>query len=664
MKNAINAYHIAFAVSLLTFLVYLPSLQNDFVDWDDNIYVYLNPYIQSLDTSFFIWAFSDLLYGNNWHPLTWISHALDYAIWGLNPFGHHLTNNILHAFNTFLMVLLVIRLMVTPRILANNKLSSSSADRSVLITAGVSGLLFGLHPLHVESVAWVSERKDLLCAIFFLLTLISYEKYVITDPDSRSLAARFYSKRYLLTLLLFLLALLSKPMAVSLPVVLLILDWYPHYRIQSLRTLWTSLFEKIPFFALAFFSSVMTILAQKTAIAMKEVLDMSTRILVAAQSLFLYLWKMILPYKLIPLYVYPKEVSFLSFQYFFPPLLFAGITIAFSVVAKKNKLWLAVWTYYIVTLMPVIGIVQVGNQSMADRYTYLPSIGPFLMVGLLTALITARSDKPALSRKVLKLVGAWGAVALLVVMSYLTIKQIEIWRNTIVLFSHDIEASPDEHYLAYFIRGKAYKKEGQFDSAIKDFNKAVDLNPYYHQSYHNRASVFAKTGQLDKAIDDYTVSINTRPTPDAYYERGVVFSKQGETDKAIRDFRKAVNMNSRDYEAYTRLGILYGKVGSLKTAIESFDKAIELNPNYPFTYGNRGHAYSLMGDNEKALEDFSKAIELDNRYTRAYVNRGNLYLSTGRKELALRDLQKACDLGNEEACDALQGEENPATGGN
>jgi tetratricopeptide (TPR) repeat protein len=664
MKRDINVYYIAFVVSLLTFSVYLPSLQNDFVDWDDNIYVYLNPYIQSLDTSFLIWAFSDLLYGNNWHPLTWISHALDYAIWGLNPAGHHLTNNILHSFNTFLVVLLVMRLIVAPRKNANNKLSSPSADRSVLMAAGVTGLLFGLHPLHVESVAWVSERKDLLCAFFFLLTLISYEKYIITEQARRNLASRFYNKRYLLTVLLFLLALLSKPMAVSLPVVLLILDWYPFNRIRSLRTLWASSVEKIPFITLAFFSSVMTILAQKTAIAMKEVLDMSTRIIVAAQSLVLYLWKMIMPYKLIPLYIYPREVSLLSFQYFFPPLIIAGITIASLILAKKNKLLLAVWAYYIVTLIPVIGIVQVGNQSMADRYTYLPSIGPFLILGLLAAWITMMADKHRRSGTIFRFIGASGAVLLLVVISHLTVKQIRVWENTLVLFSHDIEASPDEHYLAYFIRGKAFKGEGQFDRAIKDFNKTIDLNPYYHQSYHNRASVFAKIGQLDKAIDDYTVSINARPTPDAYYERGVVFSKQGETDKAIEDFRKVVNMNPRDYEAYTRLGILYGKVGSFSRAIESFDKAIEINPDYHFTYGNRGHAYSLLGDNEKALENFNKAVALDNRYTRAYVNRGNLYLATGRKELALKDFQKACDLGDEESCSAFHGEERPAIDGN
>jgi tetratricopeptide (TPR) repeat protein len=531
------------------------------------------------------------------------------------------------------------------------------------MVAGVTGLLFGLHPLHVESVAWISERKDLLCAFFFLLAIMSYEKYIITEQARRNLPSRFYNKQYLLALLFCLFALLSKPMAVSLPVVLLILDWYPSNRIRSLRTLWASFVEKTPFMALALFSSVMTILAQKTAIAMKEVLDITTRVLVAAQSLVLYIWKMILPLNLIPLYVYPQEVSFLSFKYMSPPLLIAGITITCLILAKKNKLWLAVWAYYIVTLIPVIGIVQVGNQSMADRYTYLPSIAPFLILGLLAAWIAKVADTCLRSRTIFRSFGTLAAVLLLVVMSYLTVKQIKVWENTLVLFSHDIEASSDEHYLAYFIRGKAFKAEGQFDRAIKDFNKAIDLNPYYHQTYHNRASVFAKIGQLDKAIDDYTVSINARPTPDAYYERGVIYSTRGDTDKAIEDFRKAINMNPRDYEAYTRLGILYGKVGSLSRAIESFDKAIEINPNYHFIYGNRGHAYYLMGDNEKALENFNKAVALDKRYTRAYVNRGNLYLSTGRRELALKDFQSACDLGDAKACSAFNGEESPAING-
>jgi hypothetical protein len=215
-------YYVAAAVALLTLLVYLPALQNEFVDWDDNVYIFDNPYIRSLDMAFFKWAFWGF-HAANWHPLTWASHALDYAVWGLNPLGHHLTSISLHALNTFLVVALVTRLLDAYNTKQNRPALN---DRMVLIAAATTGLLFGLHPVHVESVAWVSERKDVLCALFFLLSLLSYLSYVSSNTQ----------KTYLLSLGFFVLALLSKPMAVTLPVVLLILDWYPYGRIRSFKT--------------------------------------------------------------------------------------------------------------------------------------------------------------------------------------------------------------------------------------------------------------------------------------------------------------------------------------------------------------------------------------------------------------------------------------------
>src|SRR5208283_719950 len=247
-------YSVAVFVSLLTFLVYLSCLHNEFVLWDDDRYVYENPHLHPVNAAFFRWAFSDF-YCANWHPLTWVSHALDYAVWGLNPLGHHLTNNILHAVNTFIVVILVAKLLETWRpSRQHNPPLHASQEWSYIVIAAVTGLLFGLHPLHVESVAWVSERKDLLCAMFFLLSTLAYTKYVSNGGGLRN-------KHYILVVFLFAFALLSKPMAVTLPAVLLILDWYPFNRIRSLKTLWAACIEKLPFIALSVASSVTTILA-------------------------------------------------------------------------------------------------------------------------------------------------------------------------------------------------------------------------------------------------------------------------------------------------------------------------------------------------------------------------------------------------------------------
>jgi hypothetical protein len=257
---------IACSVALVTFAVFLPSLRNEFVNYDDGNYVYENPFIRSLDMKLLKSAFTEF-YASNWHPLTWLSHAFDYAMWGLNPLGHHLTNNILHALNTLIVVFLVIRLLEVYRLtMANKGLSQPFINDSTLkITGAATGLLFGLHPLHVESVAWVSERKDLLCAFFFLLTIIAYIRYVMEIKARASInsPSRFFNRNYLFAIGFFILSLMSKPMAVSLPFVLLILDWYPFRRIRSLKTFCTVSTEKLPFFALTLISSVLTILGKK-----------------------------------------------------------------------------------------------------------------------------------------------------------------------------------------------------------------------------------------------------------------------------------------------------------------------------------------------------------------------------------------------------------------
>ena len=396
MKRTTNSkYYLAGLVSLLTLIIYLAALQNDFVAWDDSIYIVVNPYIRSLNMGFFKWAFFSF-YAGYWAPLTWISHALDYAVWGLNPLGHHLTGIILHAVNSFIVVLLIIKLLeVLKERAQQNEPMPFLHERAILITGGVTGLLFGLHPLHVESVAWVAERKDLLCALFFLLSIMQYTDYAKSVSDGSApggLLNRYYNKHYLLAVVFFILALLSKPMAVTLPVVLLVLDWYPLQRIQSFQAFRQAAVEKIPFFALSLFSSIITILAQRGggALSSIETIPLSIRLLVSARALISYLWKMLWPLNLVPFYPYPKqsEMSALSiFEYLLAIAFTLGITAVCVASVKRQKLWLSVWGFYIVTLIPVLGILQVGGQSMADRYTYLPSLGPFLVMGLIAAWV-------------------------------------------------------------------------------------------------------------------------------------------------------------------------------------------------------------------------------------------------------------------------------------
>jgi tetratricopeptide (TPR) repeat protein len=652
-RTQTSTYYLAALVALLTFAVYFRSLHNGFVNWDDADYVLNNPHIRSFDLRFLKWAFLEF-YASNWHPLTWISHALDYAVWGLNPFGHHFTNNVLHAANAFLVVLLAIRLLDAH---AKRRGGPALGERNVLVAGLVTGLLFGMHPLHVESVAWVAERKDVLCAFFFLLALLGYVKYAGDTDENEPLLKRFSRRSYLLVLIAFLCALMSKPMAVSLPFVLLILDWFPLERIRSLMTLRRALVEKIPFFALSLVSSVLTFLAQGAggSLVSTQYVSLSERLLVAARSLIAYLWQTVAPLNLIPYYPYPKGISLLSPDYLFAVFLVVVITAVCLVVSKKQKLWLSVWGYYVVTLIPVLGIVQVGTQAMADRYMYLPGLGPFLLIALGAAWGVDRMSGLIRSKKLLGAVCLCAAMLTFFPMAYLTYRQIGIWKNGLSLWSYVIEKEP-EASIAYTNRGSVLEKMGKFDKAIQDFDRAIRLFPGDYLAYVNRGAVFDKMGLPDRAIENYdrAVALDPRGVP-AYYNRGMTFAEIGKLDKAIDDFEHARTLNPDDYRIHNNLGILYDRKGLYEKSVLSFDRTITLNPGYPMAYHNRGLVLFYMGRYGQALEDFNRAILLKANDGSAYYNRGNTYLRLGRKESAISDFRMGCTLGNQQACSALQG---------
>ena len=657
-------YYLAGFIAVITFAVYLASLQNGFIaEWDDGEYVLNNPYIRSINLVFLRWAFFDF-HASNWHPLTWISHAADYAVWGVNPLGHHLTSVIIHAINAFLVVVLIMRLQEIATGSRPGGQEASALDESgMLITAGVTGLLFGLHPVHVESVAWIAERKDLLCALFFLLSIAGYVKYstiIGNELVGHDVRARFVMKEYLLTLGFFILALMSKPMAVSFPVVLLILDWYPLHRMRSIKTALTLLVEKLPFILLSLISSALTILAQRAWGALVEIqmLPLSSRLLVAAQSLLMYLWKMAVPRNLIPYYPYPKDVPLVSVDFLLAFAVIIGLTAFCIIIAKRHRLGLAAWGYYVVTLLPVLGIVQVGSQSMADRYTYLPSLAPFLIVAAGTSWCYAKVISLRRSKSVVMTVFLGAGVVIFTGLSFLSIRQMHIWKNGLSVWSYVVEKEPEKASIAYTNLGSVYQKMGQLDRAMENYDKAITLDPNDYLAYTNRGAIFDKIGELDKALESYNKAVMSNPGDyKAYFNRGLLYDKMGRITDAIDDFEIATRLNMLDPRviawAHNNLGILYGKAGMYDRSIADFNIAIAIEPNNPITFNNRGFTYVFSGQDKKAIEDFSKAINLDQNYASAYFQRGDAYLRTGNKELAILDFQKGCDLGDMDACSAL-----------
>ena len=664
---------LAAAVSLVTLAMYLPALRNGFVNWDDGEYVVYNFHIHSIGARLFRWAFFDF-YASNWHPLTWLSHALDYAVWHTNPLGHHLTNVILHAVNTLIVFFVVTTLLeeaATER--RSPGTSVFSERRAIRITGAITGLLFGLHPAHVESVAWVAERKDLLCGLFFLLSIAAYTRHVGSATDrsapDRVVSPHLFSTNYIISVMFFILALLSKPMAVSLPLVLLILDGYPFRRISSFPSLLSAVIEKIPFIALSLGSILLTVLAHgsESDMSLMEVVPLPTRLLVAAKAVILYLVKMILPLNLVPFYPYPLNASLRFPEFFVPIVLLIAVSAFLLVTRTRNGAVLSIWTYYVVTLLPVLGIVQVGGQSMADRYTYLPSVGPFLLMGMAAAWWWIKASEKG-GRAVRSLTVCVGLV-LFFMMAYVTASQIAIWKDSNRLWSRVIEKEPERVPLAYNNRGETFAAAGQIDKALADYDKAIvltDGNPAFpktgvfasiaYSAYNNRGGIFYSMGLLDKAIKDFDRAIALDSSSyQAFINRGSAFLVAGQLDKARADYDTAIALNPNVYEAHYGRGETFARTGKLDEAIADYDKAIELNPSRFEAFNSRGMALDKKGEPEKALENFNRAILADKGCAIAYANRGNYYLKQGKGEMAIADFQKACDLGNGQVCEFLKG---------
>lgn len=506
MKKKIR---LACLIAFIAILVYLPALQNGFVNWDDEAYVVDNLAIRSLNIDFLRWAFFRFT-ASNWHPLTWISHAVDYALWGLNPFGHHLTSIIFHGLNTFLVVLLSVKLLDKAR------------RGRVLVPAAITGLLFGIHPVHVESVAWVSERKDVLYAFFYLLSLLSYVKYVETAKEKNagtSIPRIYLNYSYLCTLALFMLSLLSKPMAITLPIVLLILDWYPFGRFEAGKSFKVIALEKLPFVLLSLLSGIVTLMAQNSGTfhtISLEKLPLLTRILVAFRSIFLYIENILIPLNLIPLYRYPRDVSFSSPAYLVPMLLFAGVTALCILSMKKRKYLLAAWAFYIVSLLPVLGIIQVGRQPMADRYVYLALLGPAIMIGLLVEYIYRKSDRPSGYKRLLRAALIGSIAVILGGLALVSTKQMRIWKDGVTLWTYEVGVEP-QFPEAYQRRANALRKRGNFAGAITDYTKAIGLDPFSEPNYYDdRGICYANLGFFREALKDFDTAIFMNPNEPIY----------------------------------------------------------------------------------------------------------------------------------------------------
>ncbi|MEO5357586.1 MAG: tetratricopeptide repeat protein [Nitrospirae bacterium YQR-1] len=500
---------ILFVVSVL---VYLPVRQNGFVKYDDQHYITANRQIQQgLTTLNIKWAATGIVDGN-WFPLTVISHMADISLYGLNPKGHHMTNVLIHALNSVMLFFALIAL------------------RQTLRQGAFISLLFAIHPAHVESVAWVAERKDVLCAFFCFLTIYLYVKY-INKP---------FFLRYLTVIASLSLALMSKPMAVTLPFVLLLFDFWPLNRIKSPTDFFRAFFEKTPLILLIVISGVITFNVQKVSGALTP-LTLDYRIENAVISYAAYVWKLFIPINLSVLYPLPLKISKTAF---FVSLVFVISATVLSLWKIKSKPYIFTgWFWFLGMLVPTIGIVQVGLQSMADRYTYVPYTGLFLIIANLFSSLYNKYErlKPAFYTV---------TAAFIVFLLSLTLNQQKHWTDSITLFKHAVMVTKN-NYVMYSNLGVAQALEGKPVEGAESLKKAIEINPNFSDAYTNLGTIYLfQLKEIKKAAECFNKSISLSPNnADDYNGLGVALALSNRGREAIAYFDKALALNPQHMDA-------------------------------------------------------------------------------------------------------------------
>ena len=589
-----------------TLVVFWQVGNHAFIDVDDGEYVTDNVHVNTgLSWDNITWAFTST-HAANWHPLTWLSHMLDCELFGLNPKGHHLTSVLFHIVNS-LLLFLILRWM------------TGAPWRSGLVAA-----LFALHPLHVESVAWVAERKDVLSTFFLFLTLLSYLWYVERSG--------FY--RYLLIILFFTLGLMAKPMLVTLPFVLLLLDYWPLERIrlgQSDMThagqshpstvtrkpkaqAFSLLLEKTPLFVLAALSCLVTFLAQRSggAVGALEMYPFSMRIANGLVSYVHYIIKMIWPQNLAVFYPHPGQ-SLPMWQAAGAGLLLLVISITVIRLGRRYPYLPVGWLWYIGTLVPVIGLVQVGAQAMADRYTYVPLIGLFLMIawGVADLLGSWRYGKPAL---------AVAAPLLLSALMVCATFQVSYWKNSLTLFEHTLRVTSHNSQVHNNL-GNVLTQKGKLQEAISHYTKALEISPNYAEAHINLGVALTRQGRLKEAIKHYSAALQLKSnSAELHNNLGVALFELGDIPGAIKNYLAAVQLKPDYAEAHNNLGNGLVKLGKLSEAEIHYGKALKLRADYPEAHNNLGVALARQGRLREAIAHFREAVRLAPNFAQARTN--------------------------------------------
>jgi Flp pilus assembly protein TadD len=639
LRAASRPVFICLLLAAATLAVFWPVTGFDFVNYDDPDYFSSNDHVRlGLTLNNIVWAFRTV-HASNWHPLTWLSLMLDAQLFGKGPAGPHFTNLLLHTANIILLFLLLRKL-------------TSAIWRSAFVAA-----LFALHPLHVESVAWISERKDVLSAFFALLALIAYARFVeeskVQNPKSKAF--------YVLTLLAFACGLMSKPMLVTLPFVMLLLDWWPLGRVAGCRlnvasseisqpstfnlqpsTFARLILEKIPFFVLSAISCVVTFVVQKKsgAVATLTGFSMPDRIENAFVSYARYLGKTLWPDPLAVPYPFPGHWG-LSLVIYSVALL-AGLSAIAILYARKFPFMLTGWFWFVGMLIPVVGVVQVGSQSMADRYTYLPLIGVFI-------IFAWGADAWCANWRVPRPLVIFVAAIILAACAARTRDQLGYWQNGGTLFRHAL-AVTENNTVACNNFGAWLVDQGQTDEAMDFFQKSLRMNPDNAATLYNLGEIQARLGNLDAAENYYRHALQIDPDyADALYNLGNALTRLGRVDEAIANYRHALQVDPDRADVLDNLGFALAAGKQFAEAVTNFEAALKLDPDFADAHNNLATVLFTEHKFAEAAQHYREAIRLAPGNARIYANLGDTLVRLGKIPEAAQNYQTALRLKPDDA---------------
>jgi protein O-mannosyl-transferase len=626
-------------VALATMAAFFPALHNNFVNWDDDWMLLENPNYRGLGWTQLRWMFSSF-HAGHYQPLSWITFGLDYVFWGMDPFGYHLTNLVLHAANAVCFYFIARRLLALAV-----PVSGGRQSLALYWAALFAALVFSLHPLRVESVAWATERRDVLSGFFYLLTILLYLK-AVADTEERSQRRRWMA----LTVVAYLFSLLSKASGMTVPLVLLILDVYPLRRLgngfkewfdREKRQVWL---EKLPFVFIAVIAGIVALIAQQEtkALAHIEAYGVGQRTAQALYGLVFYLWKSIWPVGLSPLYAIPIQFDPLSGRYVLSGIIVITLTVCLFLARQRWPAGLASWVYYLAVVAPVLGFAQSGAQFVADRYSYLPCLGWALLVGSSLIYLGRHGSSLARYRRLLVIVSGLSAV-LLVSLGVLTWRETEVWRDSERLWRHAIAVRPSSG--AYNNLGTALLSQGRLGEASEQFHRALAISPTYEDAYYNLGLVLVKRGDLEAAIQSFRQALNIDPADArAHNNLAIVLIKRGELGAAIDHFRRVVELNPSDARAYNNLGSSLAQQGRPDEAVQYFRRAVELNPDDAGSRSNLARALLDEGDIDAALQHLRRALELNPKDAELHSALAMILARRGELEDASEHFKRALEL--------------------